>query len=56
MERAAHMLERRHRLRGKTTLREIRRALHEQHHWLRSQVLLDAIVDVHGNPFLPLAA
>ncbi|NBQ16648.1 MAG: hypothetical protein EBU31_19025 [Proteobacteria bacterium] len=46
----AHRTQRGDRLRREAALREVRRALHEQHHRLRGDLALDAIDDVHALP------
>ena len=48
--------QRRHGLRGEAALREIRRALHEQHHRARAELGLDSLDHVHRQPRYGLAA
>jgi hypothetical protein len=48
LELRAHGIQGRHGLRGKATLRKLRRALHEQHHRGRIELGLDLFLEFHN--------
>jgi hypothetical protein len=45
-----------HHLSGKSAHRELRGALHEQHHVIAFDFVVDKLVDRHGIPHLPTPA
>jgi hypothetical protein len=49
----AEVIEDLHHLPGKPAHRELRRALHEQHHVVAFDLVVDELVDGHGIPRLP---